>query len=240
MNKGGVTADGKPLVITMPNGDVQVSVEMLQMDDQIIDTAFLGNVFQILTETPTMTATEVIERVNEKGMLLAPTVGRQQSEHLGPQTHRELDLLVRMGALPPLPPRLREAGGEYQIVYTSPMAKAARAGAAAGFMRTLETVKEVVAVTQDPSPLDVFAFDRAVPEIADISGVYPSWMASPDEIAQKRKNRAQAAARQQQVQELPAKAAMIKAQAVAQKNGAGQQGPPTAPAVNPGPSPMGG
>lgn len=46
-------------------------------------TTLLVTLFQILTETPQMTAAEVVERTNEKGILLAPTVGRQQSEYLG-------------------------------------------------------------------------------------------------------------------------------------------------------------
>jgi hypothetical protein len=234
LNRGGMSADGKPLIGALPHGEIQIAPEMMAGEVDIIKTAFLVNIFQILNETPTMTATEVIERVNEKGMLLAPTVGRQQSEHLGPLTHRELDILSRMGALPPMPPRLREAGGEYDVVYCSPMAKASRAGAAAGFMRALESVKEVVAVTGDPSPLDAFNFDRAVPAIADIQGVPEMWMASPEEIQQKRVNRAKAMARQAQIQALPAQAAMVKAQAVAQKatGGQGPQGS-VAPAQQP-------
>jgi hypothetical protein len=237
LNKGGMSADGKPLVGILPSGAIQVSKEMMAGEIDIIKTAFLVNIFQILTETPTMTATEVIERVNEKGMLLAPTVGRQQSEHLGPMTHRELDLLMRMRVLPPMPPRLREAGGEYDVVYTSPMAKASRAGAAAGFMRTLESVKEVVSITGDPSPLDAFAFDRATPAIADIQGVPEDWMASPEEVQAKRTNRAKAAQQQAQVQAAPAQAALISANAkmIAAKGGAQQPGVPgsVAPAEQP-------
>ena len=47
------------------------------MDEErsLINDAFLVSLFQILTETPNMSATEVIERTNEKGILLAPTVG---------------------------------------------------------------------------------------------------------------------------------------------------------------------
>ena len=47
---------------------------------------------------PQMTATEVIERTNEKGILLAPTIGRQQSEYLGPMIERELDRIAHVCA----------------------------------------------------------------------------------------------------------------------------------------------
>lgn len=89
-------------------------------------------------------------------------------------------------------------------------------------MRTLESVKELEAITQDPSLLDPFDFDTAVPAIAEIQSVPESWMASDQQIAQKRKARAQAQQRQQQIQAMPAQAAMVKAQAVAAKNGQGQ------------------
>jgi regulator of protease activity HflC (stomatin/prohibitin superfamily) len=100
-------------------------------------------------------------------------------------------------------------------------------------MRSVEFSKELINITQDPSHLDWADLDVAMPEIADINGSPPSWTASDDKIAQKRKNRAAALQAQQDVQALPAKAAMMKAQAVAAKAGMvppGQQpaeaGPP--------------
>lgn len=225
MNAGGVNSDGKPLVHILPSGEIQISKEMMAEERSLINDAFLVTLFQILTETPTMTATEVIERINEKGILLAPTIGRQQSERLGPMIDRELDVLSSQGLLDPMPPRLREAQGEYQVVYTSPLARQQRAGEAAGFIRTVETAKEIVAITQDPSYLDVFDFDVALPDIADIQVVPASWMATEEKIAGKRKARAQAQQRQESIQAAPAAAAMMKSKAAMMKAGVdpGQQ-----------------
>ena len=136
---------------------------MMEHEAALINDAFLVTLFQILTETPQMTATEVIERTNEKGILLAPTIGRQQSEYLGPLIDRELDVLAAQNLLPPMPPRLREAQGEYEVRYDSPLARAQRAQEAAGFIRTVETVKELVNITQDTSLLDPFDFLTAIP-----------------------------------------------------------------------------
>ena len=224
MNKGLISADGKPMVVPLLPGNIQISKEMMQEEVGIIKDMFLVSLFQILTETPTMTATEVIERTNEKGILLAPTVGRQ-TDYLGSMVHRELDLLAHLGKLPPMPPRLREAKGNYQVVYTSPLAKAMRAQEASGFMRTVESVKEIVSITQDPSLLDPFDFDTAIPEIADIQSVPESWMSDDKAIAQKRQARAKAQQQQAQIQAMPAQAAMMKARAVAQQNGGGQPAP---------------
>lgn len=226
MNKGGVTSDGKPLVHVLPSGEIQIAKEMMAEERAIIDDMFLVTLYKVLSEHPNMTATQVIELVNEKGILVAPTLGRQETEYLGPMIERELDLLNSLGLLPPMPPALKEASGEYEVVYTSPLALSQRAQEAAGFIRTVETAKEIVNITQDPSYLDVFDFDTALPEIAQIQSTPERWMAAPDKISDKRKARAKAQAQQAQIQALPAQAAMIKAQASVAKAqpGIGTQG----------------
>ena len=225
LNKGGMNAKGQPLVGILPTGNVQVNEKMMDMENVLIQDMFLVKLFQILTESPQMTATEVIERTNEKGILLAPTVGRQSSEYLGPTIDREIDILSYLGLLDPMPPRLKEAEGEYNVVYTSPLARAAKAQEAAGFYRTVEVVKELVNITQDPSLLDPFDFDVAVPAIAEINAVPEPWMATPDKMAAKRKARAQAQAKDQAIKALPNQAAMVKAQAIAAKAGQPVQQP---------------
>jgi Bacteriophage head to tail connecting protein len=216
MNKGGVTPDGKPLVHVLPSGNIQVSEKMMAEERGIIDDTFLVSLFKVLTEHPNMTATQVIELVNEKGMLVAPTLGRQHSDH-AQMVERELDLMTEMRMLDPMPPRLREAKGEYEVVDTSPLALAARAGEAAGFIRMLESVKELVNITQDMSLLDPFDFDTAIPEIAEIQNVPVRWMANSQAVAAKRQNRAKQQAAQQKIQAMPAQAAMLKAQATVAK-----------------------
>ena len=213
MNKGGMSSDGKPLVGILPTGSIQVTKEMMDEERSLINDAFLVTLFQILTETPQMSATEVIERVNEKGILIAPTMGRQQSEYLGPLIDRELNLLADMRLLPPMPPILQEARGEYHVNYTSPLARAQRAQEAAGFMRTVDMATTVAQATGDSSVLDAFDFDTAIPDIGYIQAVPESWMADPKKVQAKRAARAQAAQAQQQVQAAPAAAALMKAHA---------------------------
>jgi hypothetical protein len=219
INKGGVDDQGRLRVQTLPIGNISVSKEMMDEERQIINDAMLVSLFQILTETPQMTATEVMERINEKGILLAPTVGRQQSEYLGPMIHRELDLLAQMHLLPPMPAKLAQRRGNYEVLYNSPLAQMQRAQEVVGFMRTAEQIKEFVAITQDPSLLDPLDFDVATPEIARIQGVTESWLCDDDKIQQKRQARAEAQKRQEAIQAAPAQAAMIKAQAQAASQG---------------------
>ena len=217
VNFGGVSADGRPLVHTLPVGNFQITKEGMEEEKRSMEDAFLVTVMQILQENPQMTATEVIERTKEKNILLSPTVGRVQTEYCGPMIEREIDLLTTQGLLPPMPPLLREAKGEFKITYDSPLSRAMRSEEASGLMRTMETVLNVVNVTQDPSPLDIFNWDLALPEIAEIQGVPYRWMNGDDKIAAIRAGRAKNAEDQKAIQAAPAAAAMVKANAVAKE-----------------------
>lgn len=221
INAGGVTADGRPLVHALPVGNIQAGEKMMDDERKIINDAFLINIFQILTETPEMTATEVLERTREKGILLAPTVGRQQSEYLGPMIEREIDILARQGVLPPMPQELLDAKGHYNVVYDSPLSRAQRAEEAAGVSRTIEQAINVAAQTGNPEVLDHFNFDVIVPQLADINGVPESWLNDPKKIDIIRQGRAQQAQAQQMTNAMPGTAAMVKSMAVAKKAGGG-------------------
>jgi hypothetical protein len=192
INPGGVTAEGRALVHALPTGNLAPADKMMEMQRHVINDAFLVTLFQILVETPQMTATEVLERAREKGALLSPTMGRQQSEAFGPMIHRELDVLAAQGLLPPMPPILRQAGGlNYDVVYESPLSRAQRAEGGAGFLRLLSYLQEIVALTQDPSPLDTLDFDTAVPELAEMNAIPERWLRDPTAVAARRQQRAQ-------------------------------------------------
>lgn len=210
LNPGAVTAEGRPLVLPLPTGNIAIGKDLMDDERMQINDAFYVTLFQILIETPEMTATEVMERVKEKGMLLTPTVGRQQSEYLGPMIERELDLLARQGLLPPMPPELVEAQGEYKVVYDGPLARAQRAEEAAGIMRSIETTLSIVNVTQDPEPLDHYNWDKIVPALAEIGGAPLDWMRSEEEIAERRDQRAQQQEQMMQIEAMPAVAGMAK------------------------------
>jgi hypothetical protein len=219
INSGGVTADGRPLVHALPVGNLMAGKELMDDERSIINDAFLVNIFQILVETPAMTATEIMERAKEKGILLAPTIGRQQSEYLGPMIEREIDVLSKQNLLPPMPQALLDAKGEYRIEYDSPLTRAQRAEEASGLMRTIETALNVVNVTQNPEPLDFFNWDIIIPEISAIQGVPAKWMRDMKVVQGIRQGRAKQAQQDQMVQAAPGAAAMMKSVAAVKKQG---------------------
>jgi hypothetical protein len=117
-----------------------------------------------------------------------------------------------------MPPRLREAQGEYHVVYTSPLARSQRAQEASGFLRTVESALQIAGQTGDHSVMNVFAYGRAFPAIAEIQNVPIDFMATDEEIKAKEQQQQQAAQQQAQIQSMPGQAAMINAQSKAQKS----------------------
>jgi hypothetical protein len=190
LNPGGVDRNGRPLIQPFSTG-ARVDINETKMEQRraAIDDAFLVSLFQILVETPRMTATEALIRAQEKGMLLAPTMGRQQSECLGPQIERELDLLMFHRILPPMPPELVEAGGEFEIVYDSPMSRMQRAEELVGVQRTMELLAPFAQI--DPSVLDIFDRDELARLTAEVSGVPTTVLRGADQVTAIRQQRQQ-------------------------------------------------
>jgi hypothetical protein len=217
VNYGGVSREGRKLIQALETGNFRVAEVLLQDERADIEDSFFVTLFQILTDTPEMTATEVMERVAEKAALLSPTMGRLQSEFLGPTIEREIDLLAEIGRLPPMPPELVEAEGEYEVVYTSPLAKSMYAEEVSGFMRAVEMGLNIAQATQDTSSLDHFNFDDALPEIADYMAVPARWMNDPDVVAQKRGERADSQQNSELLSNAPAIASAMKTVSEAQK-----------------------
>jgi hypothetical protein len=174
LNYGAVSADGTPLVQPLKsNANVPLGLELMQLEKQHIEDSFLVTVFKILAENPQMTATQVLEITQQKATLLAPIMGRQHSEDLGPLIERELDIMSRMSQFrwisQEMPDELREVGAEYKIEYRSPLSRAMRAQEGVAILRTMETLPTAISIDQQSAyVIDVQA---SVRELAEINGV---------------------------------------------------------------------
>lgn len=211
MVSGGVSAEGRELVKTLPVGNIAIGKDMMDEERGLIRESFFLNLFEILIEKPNMSATEVLERSKEKGMLLGSPLGGLETSKLSPQTIREMDLLMAQNLLPPMPPELLEAEGDYEIVYYSPLTRAQQAEEASGLMRTIESALNVVNVTQNPEPLDFFNWDEIIPDVSQIQGVPPKWMRAMEDVMAMRQKRAEAEEAQTAIQAAPSAAALMKA-----------------------------
>lgn len=192
LNYGGVDDQGRQVVQALQsNARVDIGMDMMEQRRKVINDAFLITLFQILVDAPSMTATEAMLRAQEKGALLAPTMGRQQSEMLGPLIERELDILARSGVLPPMPKALVDRGGDVDIQYVSPLNRSQRAEEGVAILRTLEAIAPIAQL--DPSVMMRFNPDAIVKELAEINGVPAKILRSDEEIAEMRQQQAQQA-----------------------------------------------
>lgn len=181
LNYGGVNQDGRQLIQPLNTGArVDIAEEKMEQRRRTINDAFLVTLFQILVENPQMTATEAMLRAQEKGALLSPAMGRQQSECLGPMLERELDILGSQGLLPEMPPLLIEAQGEYDIVYDSPLSRLQRAEEVTGISRTLEIIAPIA--QYDPKVLMAFDPQEIVRITAEVNGVPTRALRSREEV----------------------------------------------------------
>lgn len=202
LNFGGIDDQGRLLVRPLEaNGRLDVGNELMEQRRKVINDAFLVTLFQILVDAPQMTATEAMMRAQEKGALLGPTVGRQQSEALGPMIEREIGILSRLGQLPPMPDALMEVQGDYRIEYESPLSKAQRAEEGIGISRTLEMVLPLSQF--DPGVIDNFDLDAISRAVADVQGVPKKLLRDTKERDAIREQRQQAQQAQAVVQALP-------------------------------------
>ena len=215
LNYGGVNEQGQQLVHALQtNGRVDIGLDMMEQRRKTINDAFLVTLFQILVDSPQMTATEAMLRAQEKGALLAPTMGRQQSEFLGPMIEREIDILARAGVLPEMPDVLKERGGMVDIEYVSPLNRAQRAEEGVAIMNTLQAIAPLAQI--DPSVMDVFDPELVARELADINGVPAKVMRSADDMKKLNDQKAQASQAQSLLEAAPVAASTAKDLAQAQ------------------------
>ena len=215
LNFGGLDDQGRALIKPLVTGGrLDITEAMMDTERETINDAFLVTLFQILVDTPNMTATEALLRAQEKGQMLAPTVGRQQSEMLGPQIEREVAILNRQGRLPPLPDALVQAQGEYDIEYESPATRMQRVEELVGIQRTIEIMAPFVQI--NPGALEIFKPDEVARLAADIQGVPQSVLNTPEELAEIRAAAAEAAQAEQTQAAAPPAAAALKDVAAAQ------------------------
>jgi len=160
----------------------------------------------LMAQNVTMTATEVLQRNEEKMRLLAPVLGRLQSEMLQPLIDRTFNILLRDGILPAPPPTLQ--GLDIDIEYVSPLARAQRQGDVNAMMRALEII---MPLNQVAPMLDYVDTDNLVKHIAEILGVPSKVIRSDGEVQELRNQRAQ-----QQQAAAQAEAARADAQAAGQ------------------------
>ena len=171
----------------------------LNMEEQrrnSIRNAFYVNQLQ-MQDGPQMTATEVIQRNEEKMRLLGPVLGRLQSELLKPLIDRTFALLLRKNLFRPAPEFL--SGQDIEIEYVSPLAKAQKSAELQSIMRGIEILGSLANVAP---VFDHVNMDKLVKHLMDVVGVPQKVLKTQNEVQAKREQDQQQQAQQQQMAQM--------------------------------------
>tara|TARA_R100001594_G_scaffold63070_2_gene97491 strand:+ start:97 stop:1692 length:1596 start_codon:yes stop_codon:yes gene_type:complete len=115
--------------------NIPIGLQMEEQRRQAIRAAFF--VDQLLSgTTPNMTATEVIQRQEERMRVIGPVLGRLMNEMLRPLIDRAFALMLRAEMLS-IPPEVLQ-GVDVDIEYVSPLARAQKSSSVNGVIRALE------------------------------------------------------------------------------------------------------
>ena len=170
----------------------------LNMEEQrrnAIREVFYVNQLQ-LQQGPQMTATEVIQRNEEKMRLLGPVLGRLQSELLQPLIDRVFNILLRNNQFAQPPESL--SGVNIDIEYVSPLAKAQKSTELQSIMRGIEILGSLANVAP---VFDYVNFDNLVKHVADIVGMPQKLLKSQSQVTAIRDEQAQQQQEQMQMQQ---------------------------------------
>ena len=167
-----------------------IGIAMEEQRRNAIRAAFYVDQLQ-LQSGPQMTATEVLQRNEEKMRLLGPVMGRLQSELLQPLIDRSFKLMLRNGKLEPPPEELQ--GRDIDIEYVSPLAKAQKLTDLQSMMRGLEVLLQL---GEALPVMDYIDDDGLVKYLVDVAGMPAKVIRSNEEVAALREQQAQ----QQQMQ----------------------------------------
>lgn len=180
-----------PLVATGANP--QLTLEIMNQTREHIRRCFFVDWLQTQKMNVEMTASEYLGRQEEQLSLMAPMLGRQESELLGPMIKRSYRLLRRNGMLPPIPPQL--IGAKMDIQYVSP---AARAQMGLKWRSMTRWIQDLVPLAQiNPEVLDAVNTDEYARLQARYQDVTRKIVRSQRDIDTIRQGRKQQAAMQQ-------------------------------------------
>lgn len=218
INFGAIDMNGRPLVQPYNTGhSIPASQDSLNESRKVINDAFFVTLFQILVDGPAMTATEVLQRAQEKGTLLSPNAGRQMSEWLARMVEREVSIYEEYGIFEDgqflaVPDSLKDRGANFDIKFTNPISTMQRTEEALNTERTIQSLLPFA----DLGVLDRIDFDAYGDIMLEANGAPAKLFKSEEQMQQEQEAKAQQAQIMQAMQAAPVIAGAMKDVAQAQ------------------------
>lgn len=187
----------KPLFQIPVNGTNGL-LEDIQDTRQIIDHAYFVDLFRMMqtVNTRSMPVEAVAEMREEKLLMLGPVLQRLDSELLDRLINRTFSVMAENNLLPVPPDEMQ--GMQLKVEYISVMAQAQKAIGVSSIERFIGFTSGIGQFKQEA--LDKINVDETIDAYAASIGVPPSVVATNEQVAQIRENRAQQQAMAQQMQ----------------------------------------
>jgi len=199
-----------------PNSNIPIGMDIINDYRNIVKKNYFVDLFLLLSDPARadMTATEVMQRVEEKMLILAPVLGRLMNEFLDPLINRTFAVLMRKGEISEPPPALD--GIDYEIEYISPLARAQKLDQMKSINNFLALVTQISSV--DPNAVDNMASDKMIKDIQGLYGVNPEYVRSEEDVQAIRQARAAEVQQQKQTDQAAQEAGVVGDLAAADKN----------------------
>jgi len=186
-------------------GEYDIGKERVETKQRAIEQAFHVDLFRMFAEIQKqMTAYEAMQRVAEKLVQFSPTFARMQTEVFNGLLQRIFGILFRAGRFPEPPPEVYvpTAGGVSlaapEVVYTSRVALAIKALENRSFIEFMQIIGPVVQLR--PDVMDNFDLDIGARLLAKNLSIPTKIMRDEDDVDAMRQERAEAAQRQQSLE----------------------------------------
>jgi hypothetical protein len=208
INLANRTAGGYAKIEPIITGlNLPYAIEQQERKAAAVRQRFFVDVFLMLSDHPDMTATEVLERKQEKLLILGPVLGRLQTETIDPVLDRVFRIMFDGGHFPAPPDELLMYAKDIKTEYLSPLALAQRMADVQATRAVYMDAAMIAKATGRTDAIDTLKDDEAIRLIAERHGAPAEILRSKEEVAQIIQ------ARQQEMQE---QAAMQQALAATQ------------------------
>lgn len=189
-----------PIAALDSGGNIPLTREMQNDTRDQIWNAFFRNILRLPIDGPAMTATEINARKEEFIREIGPVFGRLETDYTAPIVERAFNIMLRAGALAPIPEVLQGRGVRFE--YQSPVKRIRqRIEASAAREWALEMI-DLGAVK--PNALDLINEDALGRFTAEAAGLPNDVVNGADIVEQLRRDRAEQQAQAAQLEQLQA------------------------------------
>ena len=168
-------------------GNIPLTDALIQQRRDAIDRSYFRPMLS-LPEDPNMTAYQISQLQAERLRLMAPMLGRIQSEYISPMLFRVFSIKMRAGHFAEMPEAVRKSG--MKIRYLSSIAMAREADEIKSVIGGLELVAAFKQYKQDVD--DIVNYDKGLKHALSSANFPSSALNTEEDVKETRKNRAEA------------------------------------------------